>query len=386
MTLTRKQRILAGDKTLGLTDRQLAYFRRVWTGEPEAGPGQSLMRLVDESRLGSLGCACSNVAARMDKLGVGGCFTQWDAVCKSLIEVAAKFAELPAPPAWLTMGPQPEPGRGKAAVRALAKFYLAIADQLLEESIARVDDRPARWGKPLIIPMPPPLNLTPRSNRAIVTVATGETGSAMLAVSRPGMEDYAARLGADLVVSEWPGVSEWPMSAKYGVCRALDHYQRIAYVDADVLLRPGCVDLFAACEAGEVGLVNELAYHRRNPKHRIERDYRAMRQRMGFVRRPVQWYFNAGVGVFPQSARWLLEPPAEPLPTYHCAEQDLFNARVQAGAAEGRIKLRLLDRKCNWQHWTDHGFKTAPPDAVLHCSGMAWEGEKRLDKMKGWAA
>ncbi|HEX5102757.1 MAG TPA: hypothetical protein VFV87_03045, partial [Pirellulaceae bacterium] len=56
----------------------------------------------------------------------------------------------------------------------------------------------------------------------------------------------------------------------------------------------------------------------------------------------------------------------------------------QEGEATGQIKVRLLDRRCNWQWWTDHNFKTAPPDAVLHFSGMV-DYAKRLEAMRAWS-
>jgi hypothetical protein len=235
----------------------------------------------------------------------------------------------------------------------------------------------------IVIPIPPPLSLTPRHSRAVVTVAAGNNCQALLAISGPFMKAYAERIGADFVVCDWPGAAAWPMSSKYAAWRAFEHYERIVYVDADVLLRPEAVNLFDACSADEVGAVDELCWHRARPHYGIERDYCILRSQMGFPSRPVHWYCNAGVLIAPRSASHLLAPPNR-LPVYHCAEQDLLNARIQHEAAEGRIKFRTLDTRCNWQHWIDHDFQHANADAVLHFSGIP-DFAARLRSMVAWA-
>lgn len=237
----------------------------------------------------------------------------------------------------------------------------------------------------LVIPQPPPLNLTPRSDRALVTIAVGPEAEAMLAVTRPYLEAYARRLVADLVVLAWPGHPAWPMSSKFILARVLEHYPRMAYIDADVFPRPGCVNLFDLCAPDEVGLCDELAWHRASPQHQVENDLLAFRQRMGFA--PVAdlpFMFNCGVMVWPAGYRELLLPPAGPIVPTHCAEQHHTNARVLDEFLAGRVKLRLLDRRGNWQLWTDYHFPAAPRDALLHFSGC--RGPQRLARMRALAA
>lgn len=212
------------------------------------------------------------------------------------------------------------------------------------------------------IPQPPPLSLTPRRDKALVTIGVGAEALAMLKHTRPAMQAYATRCDADFVELAWPGHPQWPMSAKFALPRVLDHYPRIAYVDADVLLRPGCIDLFQSCQPHEMGVVDELPH--RSPAQ--QRQYQQFRAALNLrdVRHP-PWYFNAGVMVVPRSHQRLLLPPAKPMPVYHCAEQDHTNAQL----LDSGLPYRLLDRRCNWQNWTDEGFQRAPPDAILHFSG-----------------
>lgn len=361
--MSRKTMILAGEVPPDMARVKAEWYRRKWLSmaDPAFGrPGTALKLVTKELGIGGLGCGCHKVVTQMDRWGPDECWRRRESLIRgSLFEVSVRAFNLDPHPIWLDEELLPE---------SLLAYVIWRSD--------RQQFKPA-----IPIPEPPPLDLTTKHSRAIVTVATGEYGRAMLEISGPLMERYAARVGADFVVSDWPGVESWPMSAKYGAWRALDHYERIVYFDADVILRPAAVNLFDACEPDEVGAFNELEFHKKNPQHRVERHFRSLRELMGFPHRPVDCYVNCGVVVVPKSQQCLLSPPAA-IPPYHCAEQDLFNARLQAGRAEGCVKFRNIERKCNWQHWLDHKFKRAPADAVLHFSGMDWEPLVRLDRMR----
>ncbi len=66
------------------------------------------------------------------------------------------------------------------------------------------------------------------------------------------------------------------------------------------------------------------------------------------------------------------------MPTDHCAEQ---NHTICALLGSG-LPYKLLDRRANWQHWTDKGFEAAPDDAILHWSG--YKHADRLRKIQEW--
>ncbi len=241
----------------------------------------------------------------------------------------------------------------------------------------------------LDIPPPPPLALTPTGRRAVVVPLWGEEGARLLAASRGPLAAYARSLGADLVVlDDYAGTPAWPMSAKLGIGRALDHYDRVAFIDADVLPTPASPDVFALCAEHEMGVCDELPHHRAHPHFGLEASYHAFRAGMGL--RPVPhlpWYFNAGVMVVPRSHRAVFAVPARlPVPPRgpgrHCAEQHLWNAQL----FDSGLPYRLMDRRANWQNWTDHGFAAAPPDALRHWSGAGGERVHRADQMAALAA
>jgi hypothetical protein len=74
-------------------------------------------------------------------------------------------------------------------------------------------------------------------------------------------------------------------------------------------------------------------------------------------------------------------PPDKPMPVNHCSEQDHTNARL----LDSGMKYRLLDRRANWQNWTDPGFLAAPHDAVLHFSGGGDMRRSRISDIRAFA-
>lgn len=232
------------------------------------------------------------------------------------------------------------------------------------------------------VPEAPPLDLRPTSNRAIVTVVRGDEAERCHAVSGPYLEAYAKRLRADYVVLRWPGHPDWPMSAKFGTWRVLDHYSRMAYFDADVMVPKNATDIFRQCRLDEFGACDELPFLMAKPGNLRIPHFVQFRKDLGFD--PIDyppWHFNLGVMVVPQCYQSLLKPPVEPIWPAHCVEEDWINAKL----LDCRARVRTLDRWCNWQNWTDPGFRRAPDGAILHWSG-AGEGRKdRVAQMARWA-
>jgi hypothetical protein len=183
-------------------------------------------------------------------------------------------------------------------------------------------------------------------------------------------------VGADFVVLDWPGHPDWPMSAKFAIPTVLAHYERVCYVDADVILPPGCVDLFAACPEGAFGAVDDATWPSLHNRGGPMDEYRAFLTEHGISFPDYLPYLNTGVFVAERHHAPWLEPPRHPLPCRHLSEQHSVNAALLASGAW----VHVLPKGCNWQHWHDRGLKAAPPGAVLHCSGMRHEDRVRLMK------
>lgn len=226
---------------------------------------------------------------------------------------------------------------------------------------------------------PKPLNLTPTAKTAIVTAATGRRGRELLEVSGPLLRAYAARLGADFVTLTRKHPS-YALSVKWGIRRVLEHYERIVFLDADILVPADAPDLFDLCRVSHIGASDELPWlTMANPK--VLDEYQRVRTGQGKQRVPCSQYFNSGVIVASQYHADLFGPPPGPAPVHHCLEQHWWNARLYDTATP----VTVLPREANWQWWTDREFKVAPSNAMLHFSGIQ-SHTSRMRYMKQFAA
>lgn len=243
-------------------------------------------------------------------------------------------------------------------------------------------------GRVLAIPTPPPLVLTPRSDLAVVVVAAGGAGREMFAASGPALRRYAARVGADLVVLDWAGHPDWPISCKFAVADVFRHYRRLIYADADTYFGPNAVNLFDLCPPGRVGVCDELPTHRRN-RDSVVANYLCFRERNGFAALAggPPWYANMGVWVADREHAGHFAPPAELwVPDggigRHCGEQDWFNARLLDGGAP----VTILPEKANTQDWIRPRHAGAEPDAILHWSAAGTDRARRVAAIVARAA
>jgi hypothetical protein len=223
------------------------------------------------------------------------------------------------------------------------------------------------WGSPVRVPEPPPVEASGRL--AVVTCAAGREGKDLLAVSGPWLRAYAARLGAEFVVLDWPGVKGWGQSAKFQFGRVLENFDRAAFVDADTVADPArAPDLFAETPAGSVGIYDDLpGLLRYKEGGNLVEEYQRLRGAVGLLRSHVRFYGNTGVVVADRAHAGIFSGPEGPIPPVHCGEQHLWVARLH----DSGTPVHLLPARCNYQWWEHDEFREAPPaDAILHFSGI----------------
>lgn len=91
-------------------------------------------------------------------------------------------------------------------------------------------------------------------DRAVVTLCLGESYDALARQTWPFLQAYAKSVQADLLrIDRAHGPVPTPHFEKYQVRELLERYERVLYVDADVLVAPGSPDLFAIVPEDEFG-------------------------------------------------------------------------------------------------------------------------------------
>src|SRR5262249_35081671 len=101
----------------------------------------------------------------------------------------------------------------------------------------------------------PPLVLTRPVRRptCVVTLAAGDKAKELFAISGPGMMRYAVRCGADFrLMAPMPG--GYPLAHKFAVRKFLDRFERVLFIDVDVIVGPTAPDLFELVPGGSIGV------------------------------------------------------------------------------------------------------------------------------------
>jgi hypothetical protein len=189
--------------------------------------------------------------------------------------------------------------------------------------------RDGKWAVPLPAPLVLPDAARP-GGRAVVSLAAGPTGREWLAVAGPSHVAAARRWGAAYRVIPGPHNDPFPMRLKWGLSNLLRWYDRVVFLDADVLVAPDCPDLFALVPAGAVGVRDDWPHLTKTAW--VVEEMAAVRAAAGLPPRPAVTCYNTGVLVLDAAHAGLVAAPPAELPSHHCAEQHWFNVRVEEEA------------------------------------------------------
>jgi len=171
----------------------------------------------------------------------------------------------------------------------------------------------------------------------VLTIAIGSLFQEMAGITHQSISRYADKVGADFkVISEQ--THSTPHWEKFQIYDLLAHYDRILYVDTDVLITSDCPDLFQLVPPHVLGLFNEGAY--------FDRKY--------------EEYFNTGVMVIPRCCRDLFTKPEieqGSIETFY--EQNFLNDRIHGSGHQ----IRCLSHKFNKMDFIQ------APGYIIHKAG-----------------
>jgi lipopolysaccharide biosynthesis glycosyltransferase len=169
---------------------------------------------------------------------------------------------------------------------------------------------------------------------AVVTVAIGAEFRQIAALTHPLMVDYASRIGADFVSLHTR--AENPYLEKLRLRDYLCLYERVLFLDTDVLVRPDCPDLFQLVPVDGFG-----AWLASNHSPRFDPEIARLQQQLG----DIGWlktYFNSGVMVVSRQHRDAFAPVTEAYDEPF--DQGLLNYRVQ------KLGYRIFDIGHRFNH------------------------------------
>jgi hypothetical protein len=224
---------------------------------------------------------------------------------------------------------------------------------------------------------------TSTASRALVTMAIGDEAAGWLELSGPRFEAYAQRQGMDYVAIREKRIRhriQWRKGRvnlhleKFQLGPLLDRYERILYMDADILICPECPDLLRMVPQEALGVVEDAgeadAYKRNEEMAEMER-------RFGPLPRPLPAYFNAGVLALSRAHRELLRFDPARLAPGRWPDQTYLNFR---SAADG-LPRHYLDRRANFlpgnHDWADAAIRRSA--WAVHYAGPAAKALMRED-------
>ncbi len=101
-----------------------------------------------------------------------------------------------------------------------------------------------------------------KERRCIFTVAIGRDSKWLFNITHSFMRDYAKKCGADFVVVDdnWRANNEHPCLLKQAVNSFWYRYDRVLYVDSDILIKPDSPNIFEEVPVGFLGVFDEFSY------------------------------------------------------------------------------------------------------------------------------
>lgn len=172
----------------------------------------------------------------------------------------------------------------------------------------------------------------------ILTIACGDFYKKMASLTHPTIKNYASKIGADFLCIDEKNISETtPHWEKFQIHDLLDEYDRIAYVDTDVIIRKDCPDIFKEVPKDKLGMFNEAPFTDRSKELMIDICKEYNEKLPGWDGR----YFNSGIMVISEDHKKLFKKPEKEIFNYY--EQSYLNMMI----AKFNIDMYELHYKYN---------------------------------------
>lgn len=147
---------------------------------------------------------------------------------------------------------------------------------------------------------------------AIITVTIGKKYERIAAVTHPTLRSYADKIGAEfIIINNKTEEDIVPHFAKLQCQELLMKYDRIIFMDTDIIVRADCPNLFEVVPPEKVGIFMEGQFIPRR-KMDLEMASRTYSTPILGIKSPEDWkgeYYNSGVMVVSRCHRTIFTPP-----------------------------------------------------------------------------
>lgn len=203
---------------------------------------------------------------------------------------------------------------------------------------------------------------------AIVTITTGAKYNALAEVTHPTILTYALKIGAEFIVWRDTSKHQIPAYQKLEIGGLLEKYDRVAYIDTDIIIRPDAPNIFDIVPETHVGMFEEGAFMDR-------------RGAMKALVNDVEWvtrgtYYNAGVVVVSKIHRDIFVQPTIEVDNF--MDQTYLNYMLyKSGHPVFNLPYRF-----NRMIWLDRSGENRLDSYFLHYAGVLSNGVDAIEQVK----
>jgi len=211
--------------------------------------------------------------------------------------------------------------------------------------------------------------------KALVTVVNGEKYNEIWKRTEPFFIQYSERCDAELIVLHGMDGINYPSPhwIKFSIYELLREFDRIAFLDADIIIRDDCPSLFDVVPEDQFGIFNEGVFAPRAICiHEVRKVYNVdIKDWDGNA------YYNTGVFVVSKAHRFVFKITEEIKPLRNSfGEQTYLNMKLLANP---HVKIFPLPYKYNRMSLVDRPTGMTRLDSyIIHYAG---DGDKLLEKM-----
>lgn len=165
------------------------------------------------------------------------------------------------------------------------------------------------------------------NTKTLITIASGPSYQAIARITHPTHRAYAKRINADhIVISK--STYQNPSFQKLHLLSYLDHYNRIMFLDTDIIINENCPDIFKLVPEQEIGIYDEglLANEQERKTHTAVLEKAAQLYSETLPERGAHFY-NSGVWIASRCHRHIFDKPFQEIHIEY-ADQPLFNLRI----------------------------------------------------------
>jgi hypothetical protein len=204
--------------------------------------------------------------------------------------------------------------------------------------------------------------------KAIVTICIGDEFKKLSVLTHPTIKAYADRLGAEFIVID--SCKTTPHWEKFQICNLLNTYDRVIYLDTDLIIREDCPDLFDVVPYNKMGGFNEAKF--------VPREYSLIEtaQAYGIDIGNINWngkYYNSGVLVVSKCHKYFFKKPEKEFSNFY--EQGYLNLKIAIDESRRKQEESLmydLSYKFNRMTCLDISGEVRHASYIIHYAGYRY--------------